>query len=62
MWERASGIKPIERRAAVTDVVVDVDESGSDVETGDIDDFSGGGGGNIFLRRRRFFRRIRQHP
>ena len=42
------GIKPIERRAAVGDVHVNVDEAGSDVKAGDIDNFSRFGGGNIF--------------
>jgi hypothetical protein len=47
---RTSGrIKPIERRASCGDVNVNVDEAGSDVETGGIDDFFGGGRGNVFF-------------
>jgi hypothetical protein len=43
------GIKPVERRSAIRDVDVNVDEAGSDIEAGGVDDFSGGRSGNVFI-------------
>ena len=42
-------IKPVQRGSANSDVVVDVDEARSDVETGNIDYFSGRCRGNVFV-------------
>jgi len=42
-------IKPVQRGSANSDVVVDVDEARSDVETGNVDHFSGRSGGNFFV-------------
>ena len=44
----SGGLEPVEGHAAVADVVVDVNETRSDVKAGNVDDFAGGSGGNLF--------------
>ena len=42
-------IEPVERSAAKSGVVMDIDEAGGDVETGRVHDLSGRIGGNVFF-------------
>src|SRR5215831_18387561 len=47
-------IKPIERRATISDMEVNVDEAGGNVEAGGVDDFACRGGGDILFDGRDF--------